>query len=85
MGAEVACMGERLVKLRVVPRVAGSDYWRVRLNNYLLWALHDSGSSFTLVSMRLCKALGLAVYRRRAGNYHAVYGSTRKFAGLLER
>ena len=85
VGMTVACMDERVEKLRVVPRVAGSDYWRVGLDNYLLWALHDSGSSFTLVSTGLCKALGLAVDRRPAGTYRVADGSTRKFAGRLER
>ena len=84
MGAEVGNMDKSIEKLHVVLRVTGSDYWGVGLDNYLLWALHDSGSSFMLVSTGLCKALGLAVDRRSAGTYHVADGSTRKFAGQLE-
>ena len=72
-------MDERVEKLRVVPRVAGYNYWRVGLDDYLLWALHDSVTFFTLVSTGLCKALGLAVDRRLAGTYSVADGSTRKF------
>ena len=77
-------MDERVEKLHVVPSVTGSYYWRVGLDNYLLWALHDSGSSFMLMYTGLCKALGLAVDRRPAGTYRVADGSTRKFAGQLE-
>ena len=58
----------------------------VGLDNYRLWAMHDSGSSYTLVSTGLCKELGLAVNTAKSpGSYRVADGTARKFAGRLER
>lgn len=47
--------------------------------------MHDSGSSYTLVSTGLCKELGLAVNNTKLpGSYHVADGTARKFAGRLE-
>ena len=57
----------------------------VGLDIYRLWAMHDSGSSYTLMSTGLCKELGLAVNTAKSpGSYHVAYGTAHKFAGCLE-
>ena len=55
------------------------------IDNYLLWARYDSGSSHTLLSTGLCKELGLAVDKTRSpGSYRVADGLLRKFAAHLE-
>ena len=53
MGADVANMTERIDKLRIVPWVLGAQNLKVGFDNYLLWAMHDSGSFYMLVSFGL--------------------------------
>ena len=78
-------MSKWVEKLRTVPRVPGSQYLKVGIDNYLLWAMYDSGSSYTLLSTGLCKELGLAIDTTRPpGSYRVADGSLRKFAGRLE-
>ena len=56
------------------------------IDNYLLWAMYDSGSSYTLLlSIGICKELGLVVDKPRSpGSYRAANGLLQKFAGRLE-
>ena len=83
--APVEPMLKRVEKLRAVPRVPGLQYLKVGIDNYLLWAMYDSGSSYTLLSTGLCKVLGLAIDTTRPpGSYRVADGSLRKFAGRLE-
>ena len=57
----------------------------VGLDNYRLWVMHDSGSSYTLVFTGLWKKLGLAVNTTKLlGSYHVAVGTAHKFAGRLE-
>ena len=78
-------MSKRVEKLRAVPLVPGSQYLKVSIDNYLLWAMYDSGSSYTLLSTGLCKELGLAIDTTRPpGSYRVADGSLRKFVGRLE-
>ena len=70
VGESVEPMNRRVDKIRVVPRVPGAQYWKVGIDNYLVWAMHYSGSSYTLVSTGLCKELELAIDKTRSlGNY----------------
>ena len=78
-------MSKRVEKLRTVPRVLGSQYLKIGIDNYLLWAMYDSGSSYTLLSTGLCKELGLAVDTTwPPGSYRVADGSLQRFAGRLE-
>ena len=61
VGESIEPMDRRVDKMHAVPRVPGAQYWKVGIDNYLVWAMHDSGSSYTLVSTGLCKELGLAI------------------------
>ena len=54
-------INHRVDKLRVVKRVPGHLYWYLGFDNYAIWALQDSGSSYTLVSRGLCRELGLPI------------------------
>ena len=55
------------------------------IDNYLLWAMYNSGSSYTLLSTGLCKEPGLTVDKMRLpGSYRLADGSLRKFARRLE-
>ena len=57
----------------------------VGLDNYRLWAMHDSGSSDMLMSTGLCKELGLAVNTTKLpGSYCVADGIAHKFARHLE-
>ena len=85
-GTGVEEMDKRVDKMRVVPRVPGTYYLAAGLDKYRLWAMHNSGSSYTLVSTGLCKELGLAVNTAKSlGSYRVADGTARKFAGRLER
>ena len=85
-GTGVEEMDKRVDKMCMVPRVPGAQYLAVGLDNYRLWAMHDSGSSYTLVSTGLCKELGLAVNTvKLPGSYRVADGTAHKFAGRLER
>ena len=78
-------MSKRVEKLRTVPRVPGSQYLKEGIDNYLLWAMYDSGSSYTLLSTGLCKELGLAIDTTQPpGSYRVADGSLQKFARRLE-
>ena len=84
-GASVESMSKRVEKLRTVLCVPGSQYLKVGIDNYLLWAMYDSGSSYTLLSTGLCKELGLAVNTTwPPGSYRVADGLLQKFAGRLE-
>ena len=84
-GANVESMSKRVEKLRTVLCVPGSQYLKVGIDNYLLWAMYDSGSSYTLLSTGLCKELGLAVNTTwPPGSYRVADGLLQKFAGRLE-
>ena len=58
----------------------------VGLDNYCLWEMHNSSSSYTLMSTGPCKELGLAVNTAKLlGSYHVADSTARKFARRLER
>ena len=69
----------------MVPCIPGAEYLAVGLDNHRLWAMHDSGSLYMLVSTGLCKELGLAVNTAKLlGSYCIAHGTAPKFAGRLE-
>ena len=70
VGEGVEPRDRRVDKMRVVPHIPGAQYWKVGIDNYLVWAIHDSGSSYILVSTGLYKELGLAIDKTWSpGNY----------------
>ena len=74
-GANVTPLKSRVDKLRTVRRTPGGLYWYLGLDNYAIWALEDSGSSYTLVSRGLCNELGLPVRTGGAlGSYRVADG-----------
>ena len=84
-GASVESMLKWVEKLQTVPHVLVSQYLKVGIDNYLLWAMYDSGSSYMLLSTGLFKELGLAVNMTwLPGSYRVADGSLQKFAGHLE-
>ena len=84
VGEGVEPMDCRVDKMQVVPRIVWAQYWRVGIDNYLVWAMQDSESSYILVSTGLCKELGLTIDKTQLpGNYQVDDGATCKFAGRL--
>ena len=45
-------------KLRMVRHAPGGLYWHLGFDNYAIWALDNSGSSYTLVSQVCAASLG---------------------------
>ena len=85
-GASVESISEWVEKLQTVPRVPGLQYLKVGIDNYLLWAMYDSGSSHTLPSTGLCKELGLAIDTTQpSGSYRLADGSLRNWRAVWNR
>ena len=77
-------MKHRVDKMRVASRIPGAQYWKVGMDKCLVWAMHDSRLSYTLVSAGLCKELGLTIIKTQSpGNYQVADGTMHKFAGCL--
>ena len=52
---------QRVDKLGMVHRAPSELYWHLGLDNYAIWALDDSASSYAFVSQGLCNKLGLPI------------------------
>ena len=71
-----------LDKRHLMARKPGSKYFDLAFASYRLWALFDTGANFSMITTKLCKALGIAIAPFDK-SFSLANGATGKFAGCL--
>ena len=61
-----------------------AQYFDISLDNYRVYALNYTGSTFTLVSSALAKELGLRINPTGKARFKVVDGAVRSFVGTLD-
>ena len=83
-GDGVAKLSERVDKRHLTRMTPMAQYFDVSLDNYRVYALNDTGSTFTLVSSALAKELGLRINPAGKARFKVVDGAVKSFVGTLD-
>ena len=62
-GKEVSPMSSRVDKRHLTRCTSTAQYYLVGIDNYVVWCLNNTGSTYMIISSALCCELGLRVLK----------------------
>ena len=78
-------MSSRVDKRHLTRRTPTVQYYLVGIDNYVVWCLNDTGSTYIIISSALCCKLGLRILKgAKRRSFRVVDGQQKQSIGHLE-